>query len=287
MNELAQIQQKGAPPGSARYYSLLSLSSDRRACLTALYALQQSLAEVAEEHHDATVAEARLRWWREEIARLFDGVPQHPVTRVLAHHDAPRSLPREEMLALVDGAELTLRYDTYPGFRELSIYLHQTGSTPALLAARLLGGRHSHSYAHHLGTALVLLRRLLAIREDIQHRRLFIPEDELARFDLKLADLQQFVDTRESRALFRFQAERIRSLFQQAEPHLAEEDRYWLSPLLIRQQLSLALVEELDRADFPLLSQRLHLTPLRKFWLAWRLTTRERRRHRRLGRSSH
>lgn len=284
MNDLALIQEKGAPPGSARYYSLLALAPERREPLTALYALQESLHEVLESVNEERVAHARLGWWRQEIARLFEATPQHPATRTLANHGAQRRLPREELQALVDGAELALHYDVYPGFRELSPLLHHSGSTPTLLAARLLGYRDARSsaYAHHLGTALALLRRLLRVREDSRQGRFFLPEDELQRFDLDPQTLNQADDSEASRALFAFQAGRIRDLLGQAEAELAEADRYPLYPLLIRQRLASALLDELAAARFPLLSRRIHLTPLRKFWLAWRTLARERRRHRRL-----
>ena len=32
----------------------------------------------------------------------------------------------------------------------------------------------------------------------------------------------------------------------------------------------LSLLEELERSDFRVLHQRVALTPLRKFWIAWR-----------------
>jgi len=230
------------------------------------------------------VGRSKLGWWRQEIARLYEGTPQHPATRVLADHGAHAVLPHEDLQALVDGAELLLQYDAFPGFRELSQLLHHTGSTPTLLAARLLGYRDTRSsaYAHHLGTALALLRALRSARDDSHRGRLLLPEDELQRFQVTPADLQRGVDSPASRALFGFQAQRIRDLLGQAEAELAEGDRYPLYPLLIRQRLATALLAELEAENYSLLGQRTHLTPLRKFWLAWRTRNRERRHHRRL-----
>lgn len=275
------IEEKGAPPGSARYYSLLSLETERRHALTALYALMEFLHQIVDGSREAELTLPRLHWWRQELVRLFEGEPQHPCMRLLYPHR--QRLDRAELQSLVDGAELALSYDIYPGFAQLSQYLHLAGSAPTLLGARLLGlsAGQSVAYPHHLGTALALLRRLLRVREDALQGRFFLPEDELQQYQLSPEQLREDTDCTASRALFRHQDQRIRGLLQQADANLTEADRYLLYPLLIRQRLAVALLDELAKADYPLLSGRLHLTPLRKLWLAWRTLSQVRRQHRR------
>ena len=77
-------QQKAAASGSSFYYSFLFLPPERRRAITALYAFCREVDDVVDECTDTGVAAAKLAWWRNEVAALFAGTPQHPVTKALA-----------------------------------------------------------------------------------------------------------------------------------------------------------------------------------------------------------
>ncbi len=72
-------QEKAAKSGSSFYYSFLFLPPERRRAITALYAFCREVDDAVDEPSDAAIARARLAWWRDEVARLFRGTPQHPV----------------------------------------------------------------------------------------------------------------------------------------------------------------------------------------------------------------
>jgi phytoene synthase len=74
-------QQKAAASGSSFYYAFLFLPPERRRAITALYAFCREVDDVVDETQDAQLAATKLAWWRQEIGLLFDGKPQHPVSR--------------------------------------------------------------------------------------------------------------------------------------------------------------------------------------------------------------
>ena len=74
-------QQKAAASGSSFYYSFLFLPPDRRRAITALYAFCREVDDVVDETSEREIAAAKLGWWRSEVANLFAGNPQHPVTQ--------------------------------------------------------------------------------------------------------------------------------------------------------------------------------------------------------------
>ncbi|RMH11383.1 MAG: squalene synthase HpnD, partial [Gammaproteobacteria bacterium] len=76
-------QQKAAKSGSSFYYSFLLLPEARRKAITALYAYCREVDDVVDECREPQVALVKLNWWREEVARLFQRRPRHPVTRAL------------------------------------------------------------------------------------------------------------------------------------------------------------------------------------------------------------
>lgn len=284
MNPDDYCHDLAARQGSDFRYSLLGLPLGQRQTLTALQAFQLETAHIVGECHDPDVARAKLDWWRAEIGRLFAGEPRHPVTRALWPGLGRFNLPEEYFREILDGVAMDLDYDAYPGFTELTLYVHRRGSTPALLAAEILGyqdRRATPRFAHEAGALLLLFELLCDVRQHAQHGRFYLPADEMQRFGVDPGALLAAQTTDRVRQLFAFQAERIRAYHRRALEHLPDADRYAQCGLLIRLELALALLAEIAEDGYRLLEQRTRLTPLRKLWLAWRLRRREKHRHRR------
>ena len=72
-------------------------------------------------------------------------------------------------------------------------------------------------------------------------------------------------------ALMRFQAGRARGLYAEAFALLPRQDRRAQKPGLMMASIYRTLLDEIERDDFQVLHQRVSLTPLRKFWLAWKV----------------
>jgi phytoene synthase len=281
MNPDAYCHDLVARQGSDFRYSLLGLSLGQRQALTALQAFQLETAQIVSECHDPGVARTKLDWWRTEIGRLFAGEPQHPVTRALHRGLSQFNLPEEYFREMLDGVAMDLDYDAYPGFTELTLYVHRRGSTPALLAAEILGYQNRRAtprFAHEAGALLLLFELLCDVRPHARLGRFYLPTDEMQRFGVDPGALLAAQTTDRVRQLFAFQAERIHAYHRRALEHLPDGDRYAQCGLLIRLELALALLAEIAEDGYRLLEQRTRLTPLRKLWLAWRLRRREKNR---------
>lgn len=270
-----------APPGSSLRYSLMTLALPERRALIALHALQQEL-EATAAAADPVVARVRLDWWREELARSAGGRAQHPVAQALTGPIERYRLDTAGLLELAAAAEMELDYDLYPGFAQLLVYCHRAGSSLTLLKARVLGYRDpgTEAFARELGVMLMLARRLVEVRTDARAGRCFIPEDELNRFGMTPGDLLQDRTTGPLAALFRFQLGRIREYHDRALERLPAVDRSRQRNQLALAELTLALLAEIEADGLRLLEHRLGLTPLTRFWLAWRSLRRARKRGR-------
>ena len=267
-----------APPGSDFRYSLLGLPLARRQALIAVKAFELEVTQIVDQCQDSSVGRAKLDWWRDEIGRLFVGKPQHPVTVALQPHVSAFNLPEEYFREIADGAAMDVDDGAYPSFSELSLYAHRRGSIPALLAAEILNYRNRRGtprFAHDAGTMLLLLEFLYEVRRYAQLGRVYLPEDEMQRYDVRPSDLLAAQTPERLRRLFAAQAERIRDAHQRALRQLPDEDRYAQYPVLIRLELALALLAEIAEDGYRLLERRIQLTPVRKLWLAWRLRRRE------------
>ena len=276
-------QQKTARSGSSFYYSFLFLPEERRRAITALYAFCREVDDVVDEYADVGVARTKLAWWRDEIARLYDGAPQHPVSRALAPAVECFGLQQKHFLEIIDGMQMDLDYDAYPSFTELSLYCYRAASVVGLLTAGIFGYEDPGTarYANDLGLAFQLTNILRDVREDAERSRVYLPLDELQRFGVAAEDLRKPMTTDAIRELFAFQAARARDYYRRAFDHLPETDRYTQRSGLIMAEIYQRLLDEIERDGYRVLEHRIRLTPLRKLWIAWRTARREERRHRR------
>lgn len=265
-------QDKAASSGSSFYYSFLFLPPNRRRAITALYAFCREVDDVVDECKDPQVAANKLVWWRQELDRLYAGQPQHPVTQALQAVLPEFSLPQEQLLEIIDGMEMDLQQTRYLDFTALSLYCYRVASVVGLLAAEIFGytDRQTLKYAHDLGMAFQLTNIIRDVGEDARRGRIYLPMDELKRFNVTVADILDARQSENFQKLMEFQIERAERYYAQALSQLPVVDRKAQRPGLVMAAIYRALLEEIKRDGCQVLRQRTSLTPLRKLWLAWR-----------------
>lgn len=279
----AYCQEKAASSGSSFYYSFLFLPPEQRQAITALYAFCREVDDVVDECRDEAVARQTLDWWRGEIARTFAGQASHPVGQALQTALARYDLPQEHFLEIIDGMAMDLGRVRYASFRELNLYCYRVAGVVGLLSAEIFGygDRASLKYAHNLGLAFQLTNILRDVGEDASRGRIYLPLDELARFGVEEQDVLQGRASEPMRRLLEFQARRADDYYDRALEQLPEADRPAQRSGLIMATIYRRLLHEIAREPQAVLSRRVSLSPLHKFWLAWRTARRERRRQRR------
>jgi phytoene synthase len=265
-------QQKATSSGSSFYYSFLFLPPERRRAITALYAFCREVDDVVDEGMDPQLAATKLAWWRAEVGNLFAGKPQHPVTRALEPHRDKYGISAARLNEIIDGMEMDLRQTRYLDWAGLESYCYRVASVVGLLAAGIFGYRDERTldYAKHLGIAFQLTNIIRDVGEDARKNRVYLPVEDLQRFGVPASDILQAKETPAFRSLMEFQAERARRYYESAMSALPAQDRRAQRPGLIMAAIYRTLLEEIQRGGFHVLTQRTSLTPLRKFWIAWR-----------------
>jgi len=265
-------RQKAAQSGSSFYYSFLFLPPERRRAITALYAFCREVDDAVDEPSDASAARMTLGWWRNEVAQLFRGNPQHPVTRALAPALGPFGIGEARLNEIMDGLEMDLNQNRYFDFAGLQLYCHRVAGVVGALAAAIFGYRNAGTleYAERLGLAFQLTNIIRDVGEDARKNRLYLPLDELKRFGVAAADIFNANPTGAFVRLMRFQAERARRCYDEALALLPAEDRRAQRPGLVMAAIYRALLDEIADDGFRVLRQRTALTPVRKLWIAWR-----------------
>ena len=265
-------QARAAASGSSFYYSFLFLPAERRRAITALYAFCREVDDAVDEASELQLAAAKLAWWRGEVANLHAGKAQHPVTRALQPFTEQFSIAAQRLNEIIDGMEMDLTQTRYLDWPALERYCYLVAGVVGLLAAGIFGYRNPGTldYARRLGIAFQLTNVIRDVGEDARKNRIYIPMDELKRFNVPASDILQFRESAEFRALMAFQAERARRHYGEALQALPAEDRRAQRSGLIMAAIYRALLEEIERDGFRVLIQKTSLTPLRKLYIAWK-----------------
>ena len=265
-------QQKAAASGSSFYYSFLYLPAERRRAITALYAFCREVDDVVDECADPQIAGAKLAWWRAEVANLYAGRPQHPVTRALAPAVQAFGVSAERLNEIIDGMEMDLTQARYLDWPGLERYCYRVAGVVGLLAAGIFGYGNARTldYAKDLGIAFQLTNIIRDVGEDARKNRIYLPMSDLKEFGVPAADILQGRDSEAFRKLMAFEARRAREYYEKAFSALPGPDRRAQRPGLIMAAIYRALLAEIEADGFPVLTRRTSLTPLRKFWIAWK-----------------
>ncbi|QBM29025.1 All-trans-phytoene synthase [Hydrogenophaga pseudoflava] len=282
MNPQDYAQQKAAASGSSFYYAFLFLPPERRAAITAFYAFCREVDDVVDEVSDLGVAQAKLGWWRQQVAQAFGGRADHPALQALMPHTATFGIEARHLLAVIDGCQMDLDQSRYLDFANLQQYCHLVAGIVGEVAARIFGQTDPRTtdYAHRLGLAFQLTNIIRDVGEDAARGRIYLPVNELQRFDVKAHELIKRgaapgMDTadfhRRFCELMRFQCERALSTYDEALALLPETDRRAQKPGLMMASIYRTLLQEIAADPVLVLTQRVSLTPLRKFWLAWKV----------------
>ena len=219
------------------------------------------------------MAATKLAWWRTEVAQSFAGQPHHPVMLALMPLAAEHGIEARHLQQIIEGCQMDLEQTRYLDFPGLQRYCHLVAGVVGEAAAHIFGQTdpQTTAYAHKLGLALQLTNIIRDVGEDALRGRIYLPVNELQRFDVKAHELLNRVHSERFVALMKFQAERAHRCYDEALALLPAADRRNQKPGLMMASIYRALLREIERDGFQVLNQRVSLTPLRKFWLAWRV----------------
>ena len=264
--------QKVAQSGSSFYYSFRLLPAPRRAAISALYAYCREVDDVVDEVSDPSVARVKLAWWRTEVDAIFSGTPQHPVALALAQAVERHGIAQAHLLTVIDGMQMDLDKVRYVDFAELETYCDRVAGVVGLMSAAIFGYEDASTlvYARKLGVAFQLTNIIRDVGEDARRGRIYLPQDELARFGVPPSDVLRACWSPAFAELMRFETERARAWYDAAFAALPARDRHAQRAGLAMAAIYRTLLDEIARDGYRVLDRRIALTPLRKLWIATR-----------------
>ena len=260
------------------YYAFLTLPRRRRDALYAVYAFCRTVDDIAdlgdERGVDRAAQRTELERWRRDVARCYepDGRPEHPIAVGLARAVSEFAIPRDALLAIIDGVEMDLDQVRYETAEDLYPYCYRVASAVGLCCIEIFGytDPRAREYAVNLGTALQLTNIMRDVGADARAGRVYLPREDLRKFGVTTDDLRAGRYTDEFVSLMRHQAARARQFYRAAHDAFPAADARSLVAAEIMGRIYRALLDEIEARGFRVFEERVTVPTGRKLAIALR-----------------
>ncbi len=257
------------------YMGTLLMPPEKRRAIWAIYMWCRRTDELVDGPKAAFTTPETLDRWEQHLENLFAGIPTEDVDVALV--DTLKRFPIEiqPFRDMIEGQRMDLYRSRYQSFEELNLYCYRVAGTVGLMSMAVIGTEQPKTLAPWhtlpsdpplqeavaLGIANQLTNILRDVGEDARRGRIYLPLDDLALFDYTEDDLLAGVLDDRWRALMKFQVQRARKYYAEAEAGiraLNPDGRWpvWASLMLYSQILDVIEANQYDvftrRAYVPL-----------------------------------
>lgn len=197
------------------YWGFIALPRAQRVSIYALYDFARQIDD-ATDGPGAADAAVQLDLQRRRLRRALEGDPgPDPVMQVLARAVRRHRIPATELEELVSGVEMDLSLRRYASWEELRGYCQLVAGVVGRMCVRIFGFESDDALerADLLGAALQLINILRDVREDASMGRVYLPQDELARFGVSEEAVLAGEPDGAWASLVEFEAARARRLY--------------------------------------------------------------------------
>ncbi len=257
------------------YYGIRLLPQPKRQAMSAVYAFARRVDDIGDGDLESAAALAALAAERQTVAALADGPVESPdpVVVALAHARRYYDLPLDALELLIDGVELDVLGARYETFEQVVDYCRRVAGSVGRLCLAIFAGETASNangaagLADDLGVAMQLTNILRDVREDHDRGRVYLPAEDLRRFDC--SDLLGAPDERGAE-LIRYEAARAAEWFDRGLQLVEVLDRRSASCVLAMTGIYRCILDRIAQEPAQVLARRISLPAWEKTWVAVR-----------------
>jgi squalene synthase HpnC len=266
------------------YYAFFLLPKPKRDALAALYAFMRLIDDVSDEGADLSAKQRGLARWRAALDQAVTGQEQvfdgnaamsspsaslsgaEEILPALVDTMRRYNMPSRYLHDLISGAEMDLTVRSYPTFDRLREYCYRVAGTVGLTCTHVFGFKEARALdlAEKLGLAFQLTNIVRDVHLDYQLGRVYLPEEDLARYGVSPNDFGRREATLGVRELLRFESERAWQLYEEGSALLGLIDADSRGALWLLVHTYAALLGRIEALDFAVFGEKVRLSKAEK-----------------------
>ena len=245
--------------------AFVALGRERRNDITIFYAFCRVIDNIADDLETSAEEKGRaLKAWRKWIR---ESAPDEPALAGDVRGLYAKYAITPPMLdEIIDGVEMDLGNVRYETFEALRLYCYRVASAVGLVSIEIFGYRNAacRDYAIQLGLALQVTNIIRDVGKDLGNGRIYLPQEDLARFGYSEADLRARTHNGAFVQLMNFEAARAEDFFSHAAALLPREDRRSMVAAEIMASVYHALLRRMKADRFRVFEKEYRLSKIEK-----------------------
>ena len=268
---LESVQEISRKSKSSFYYAFNLLPEDKRDAMNTVYAFCRKTDDIVDESSDSTdLKYEKLRKWRIEFEKSFSGHSEFALLNKLGTTISKFDIPLEPFFELIKGMEMDLQKDRYKSFEDLQLYCYRVASTVGLMCIEIFGYKHpsTKQFAVDLGIALQMTNILRDIGNDAKSGRIYLPLEDLKRFNYTEAEIMSLVYNDNFRDLMIYESARAKQYFKSATSNLDLDDKKTMFAARAMQHIYYKMLEKIINADYDVYNNDIKVSKFEKAGIA-------------------
>ncbi len=260
--------------GSTYYFASRRFPAEIRRRVDVLYGFVRVPDEIVDNPLALGISDpsSALRAFRKELLQGLEGErPTQPVLRAFCDLCQEVKMSGEEPLRFLDAMEADLTVSRYATFDELRGYMRGSASAVGLMMCHVLEVECDapvRAAAMALSEAMQLTNFLRDVGEDAVRNRIYLPMEDLDDFNVSCDQILEGVMTESFRRLMRFEIERARELYRQADAGIPKLPKATRSSIYLARVLYSRILDRIERRDYDVFSGRARTSSLEKLAVA-------------------
>ena len=262
------------------YLGTMLLPPIKRKAIWAIYVWCRRTDELMDSPEALSLPESeltnRLNKWEEKTKKIFQGEGADELDAVMI--DTLEKFPQgiKPYLDMIAGQRMDLNTQRYRTFEELEVYCYRVAGTVGLMTQGVIGVDSVYKKSTNiqtpdtskaaiaLGIANQLTNILRDVGEDRGRGRIYLPQEDLERFNYSEEELMAGIVNDNWKALMKFQLSRAREWFAKSE-----EGVRWLSidsrwPIWTSLRLYRGILDSIEKLDYDVFNNRAYVKKLTK-----------------------
>ncbi|MCX8057199.1 MAG: phytoene/squalene synthase family protein [Ignavibacteria bacterium] len=256
--------------GTSFYYTFMFLPKHQKKAMHTVYAFCRLTDDIADSEDETNEEKLqKLEEWKEELSNALTHKSKYEILNHLAEVIRNLKMSVEPFFDLIEGMKMDLTKKRYETFEELKLYCYRVASTIGLMSIELFGYKNpaSRDYAYNLGIAMQLTNILRDVKEDMKRNRIYIPKEDLDRYNYSEYDLLNQVQNNSFKELMRFEAERAEYFYNEANKFFLPEEYKVLAMGRAMQEIYCKILKKIKENNFDVFNKNNNLSKVERLFL--------------------